>query len=441
MFCMKIRILFVLLFFQIFLCMADANDYLESIQLSGNDCLGSIATLRSGDMIAAGVDYTSNDILMLKLNPNGAVLKAQRISASSADEAQAVAATSDGGAIVVGSTSSFGAGNTDAFLLKVRASGTIAWKRTFGTSGNEHFVKIVQTPDRGFIALGDADHDPNLNDIVVAKFSPRGRFVWRKVFSAGAFDHASDLRLTSDAGVIVAIAAEVPEGVRSVLVKLNSSGSVEWSRIYGSSGNHSALSAVQAGDGGYYLTEIYTASGSQTSRTILSKLDASGVPLWARSFRSRGSNLSAAVTIVPSGEDLLLSGNITSPSGTTSRGILIGLDENGRTLWRKAVKPDTRPVFIGTPNILSTDGSILVAGCSGSQAANNMDSIVLKTRGNGTIQGGCSKLTSFPLSNTSFQLTSAVFVLEEIPVPFLNGPAGFQTINVSAGESPVCSAE
>ena len=46
-----------------------------------------------------------------------------------------------------------------------------AWKRTFGTSGNEHFVKVVQTSDKGFIVLGDADHDPNLNDIVVVKLA------------------------------------------------------------------------------------------------------------------------------------------------------------------------------------------------------------------------------------------------------------------------------
>ena len=248
----------------------------------------------------------------MRFGSDGTILRSQRISGSAADEAQAVVATSDGGAVMVGSTSSFGEGLSDAFLLKLRKSGTVAWKRTFGTSGNEHFVRIVQTTDRGFIALGDADHDPNLNDIVIAKFSSRGRLQWRKVFSGAGFDHASDLRLTSDNGAIVAIASDFPEGVRSILVKLNSNGSVDWSRFYGSADQHLALSAIQAADGGYYFTEIYTPSGSQRSGTVLSKLDSSGIPVWSRLYKSRGRNLAASVSLMAGSENILMAGNTTA---------------------------------------------------------------------------------------------------------------------------------
>lgn len=417
-----------------------ATDYLETVPLPGNECLGAVASLSSGDILAAGVDFSNNDVLLLKVSSTGTILRTQRISGAGLDEAQAIVNTSDGGAVVVGSTSSFGAGLTDGFLMKFRASGTVAWKRTFGTSGNEHVVRVVETPDRGLFILADADHDPNLNDIVVARFNSTGRLIWRKVISAGAFDHPSDLQLTSDNGAIVVMASDLPTGVRSVIVKLSSNGTIQWSRVYGSSGDHVGLSVVQNADDGYYFTELYTSPGSQIARTVLSKLDPSGVPLWSRSYQSGGVSLHASVSSIGTNGLLLLAGNTTTSAGTQSNGILIGLNATGKILWRKRVKPDNRPVFLGKPVVLSTDGSIVLSGCAGERATNNMDVLLLKIRGNGTI-AGCSRITSFPLTTAQFNLTSAPISVEEIPVPFLSGQAGFQLTIVSASPLTVCSAE
>lgn len=414
-----------------------ADDFLETIPLSGNDCLGSVAVLRSGDIVAGGIDFTSSDAILIRMNSGGDVLRAQRIVGSSTDDIQAVLATADGGAVVVGSTGSFGAGNVDAFILKLRSTGTVAWKRTFGTSGNEHFVEVVQTRDNGFIVLGDADHDPNLNDIVVAKFNSAGRFIWRKVFSAGDFDHASDLSLTSDNGVIVAIAAGFPNGVRSVITKISASGSVVWSRMFGTSGDHIAISVTESDDGGYYFTEIFTPTGSQRSDTVLSKLNSSGSVVWSRIYRSPSPNPTFSVS--KAGDGLLLTGNTNSGDSSNSLGVLIGLDGNGNILWRKKVKLDSRPIFIGRP-IVSPE-SILISGCTGNRTSNNMDSMILKMQPNGQIQGGCSKLTNFPLTRSNFNMTSSEIVLEEIPVPFFTSSPGFQITTFAAAESFVCSSE
>lgn len=419
---------------------ASASDYLETVPLPGNECLGAVASLSSGDILAAGVDFSNNDVLLLKVSSTGTILRTQRISGPGLDQAQAIVNTSDGGAIVVGSTSSFGAGLTDGFLMKFRANGTAAWKRTFGTSGNEHVVRVVETPDRGLFILADADHDPNLNDVVVARFNSTGRLIWRKVISAGAFDHPSDLQLTSDNGAIVVMASDLPTGVRSVIVKLSSNGTIQWSRVYGSSGDHVALS-VQSADDGYYFTELYTSPGSQTARTVLSKLNLSGDPLWSRSYQSPGVSLHASVSSIGTNGLLLLTGSTTTSAGTQSNGILIGLNATGKILWRKKVKPDNRPVFLGKPVVLSTDGSIVLAGCAGERTTNNMDILLLKMHGNGTIEGGCSRLTSFPVTTAQFNLTSLPISVEEIPVPFLSGQAGFQLTIVSASPLTVCSAE
>jgi hypothetical protein len=431
---MKIAILILL----VFSCYAGADSFLETIQLPGNECFSSATGLKSGDLMATGVDFASDDILLFKFSDSGSVQRAQRIVGSGSDEAQAIVGTSDGGAVIVGNTNSFGVGLLDGFILKAQSSGTVLWKRTFGTSGNEHFVRIVQTRDRGFIVLGDADHDPNLNDVVVVKFNSGGHPVWRKVFSAAGFDHASDLALTSDNGAIVAIASDFADGVRSVVVKLRSNGSVEWSRMYGSSGNHVGLSVFQAPGGGYYFTEAFAASGSR-SDLVISRLDSTGIPLWSRSYRSPGVSLRASIITVD--DDLILSGNITAPSGGNSRGVVFKLDEDGNILWRKKVKPDGRPVFLGKPVVLTPDDSVLVSGCAGDRNANNMDIAMLKISSDGQIQGGCSKLTNFGLSSSQFELSSSPITLDEIPVPFFTSTAGFQNATFAASETLVCSGD
>ena len=432
---MIVRIL-ALLF--VFCATAHADHFLETIPLTGNDCISSIITVGSDKILAAGVDFSANDALLFTANSNGIVSKVQRISGSAADEAQAITRTSDGGAVIVGSTTSFGAGLTDGFLMKIRVNGSVAWKKTFGTSGNEHIVGIMEMADHSLVVLADADHDPNLNDIVVAKFNSTGGFIWRKVLSAGTFDHPSDMQRTNDNNIVVAFAADLPSGTRSVVAKIASNGAVQWARTYGSSGNHIGLSIAPASDGTYYFTEIFTPAGAQIAKTVLSKLDSTGVPIWSRVYGSSGASLNVNVTVAANG-NLLLAGNTTASNGNNSHGVLIGLNQNGAALWRKRVAPDTRPVFLSKPILSTSDGSILIAGCTGDRSANNMDSLILNAAANGTIEGGCSKLLSFPLSNASYSLSSATVVLDEIPVPFLHGSPGFQIQTTAATLSPVCA--
>jgi hypothetical protein len=103
------------------------------------------------------------------------------------------------------------------------------------------------------------------------------------------------------------------------------------------------------------------------------------------------------------------------------------------------VKIDSRPVFLGRP-VVSPE-SILISGCAGNRTTNNMDSMILKLQPNGQIQGGCSRLTNFPLTKSNFNLTGSELVLQEIPVPFNTASPGFQITTFSAAESFVCSSE
>ncbi len=63
-------------------------------------------------------------------------------------------ATSDGGFAIVGWTNSFGAGSDDIYLIKTTADGTLEWQRTFGGTASDQGVSILQMADGGFLIGG-----------------------------------------------------------------------------------------------------------------------------------------------------------------------------------------------------------------------------------------------------------------------------------------------
>ncbi len=64
-------------------------------------------------------------------------------------KANSVQQTSDGGYIVVGETTSFGAGGVDIWVLKLRPDGTVEWQKTYGGDDWDVAYSIRQTSDGG----------------------------------------------------------------------------------------------------------------------------------------------------------------------------------------------------------------------------------------------------------------------------------------------------
>lgn len=87
------------------------------------------------------------DIWVIKTNAIGQEIWSKTYGGSSWDRGADIQPTRDGGYILLGSTSSYGVGNYDAFLLKLDAAGEVEWQQTYGAFHNDYGLKVVELQD------------------------------------------------------------------------------------------------------------------------------------------------------------------------------------------------------------------------------------------------------------------------------------------------------
>ena len=73
------------------------------------------------------------------------------------EEGYAVQQTNDSGFIAVGNTNSFGAGNSDIYLVKTNSLGDSMWTRTYGGVSADKGFSVRQTYDGGYIIGGETN--------------------------------------------------------------------------------------------------------------------------------------------------------------------------------------------------------------------------------------------------------------------------------------------
>lgn len=119
---------------------------------------GSIQVTTIGSMSG-----DSSDILLTKNYANGNEIWYKRFGGKSYDKANSLIDTKDG-YLIVGSTSSYGNGNYDMFVIKTDKKGKKQWQKTYGGFYNEYGYSAEKT-DNGFLIKGTIQKCPNNTDI------------------------------------------------------------------------------------------------------------------------------------------------------------------------------------------------------------------------------------------------------------------------------------
>jgi predicted secreted protein len=122
---------------------------------SYDDSGNSVQQTSDGGYIIAGTKETfqASDVWLIKTDSSGNVAWNKTFDGSYDDYGNSVQQTPDGGYIIAGTTGS-GDGYGDVWLIKTDSSGNLAWNKTFDVSYDDSGNSVQQTSDGGYIIAG-----------------------------------------------------------------------------------------------------------------------------------------------------------------------------------------------------------------------------------------------------------------------------------------------
>jgi uncharacterized delta-60 repeat protein len=277
---------------------------------------------------AGGQDY-----YLVKTNSSGDTLWTRTYGGALNDEAKSVQQTADGGYIIAGWTQSFGAGGSDFYLIKTNSAGDTLWTRTYGGNGNDEPHSVQQTADSGYIiAGGTTSFGAGNYDAYLVKTNAQGDTLWTRTYGGIQSDYMYSVQQTTDSGYIVAGgAASFGAGnYDAYLVKTNAQGDTLWTRTYGSSQADQAYAVQQTADGGYFVAGYTESFGSGAADYYLVKTDNAGDTLWTRTYGG-------------SSDDYALCIEQTSDSGYVVMGFTESFGAGMADFYLVRMEPDLSP--------------------------------------------------------------------------------------------------
>jgi uncharacterized delta-60 repeat protein len=279
----------------------------------GADSASSIRQTIDGGYVAAGYTSTNaaakNDFWILKLDSAGNTEWQRTCGGNNEDRAKSISQTAEGGYIVAGVTKSFGAGKYDFWIIKLFSSGDVDWQRTYGGLEDDLAESIQQTADGGYIVAGSTkSFGIGGRDFLVLKLFSSGDIDWQRTYGGIEDDNAYCIQPTVDGGYIVA--GETYSVVNSNniwVIKLSSAGSIEWQRAYGGYASSGRAAFIwQTSDGGYIVAGETDSFGSGSYDIWILKLDSSGALEWQRTYGGLGTELSYVVQQTADGKYVVL---------------------------------------------------------------------------------------------------------------------------------------
>ena len=207
-----------------------------------------------GDRSSILSRHAGGDYWVIKLNSNGVKQWSNYFGGSFTDTAYDAIQTEDDGYIIVGSSDSDDVditnnrGTYDFWIIKISATGSLVWEKSFGGSEIDEAHAISKSADGNYLIAGDTrSSDLNISqnngaaDLWIIKITPEGTLLWEKSLGGSNFDVGRSISKTQDNGFLISGSSRSTNASFSAnkgqndawVVKINSSGDLEWQKTIG----------------------------------------------------------------------------------------------------------------------------------------------------------------------------------------------------------------
>lgn len=370
--------------------MADAQIMFEK-RYGGleNETGNSVLQTNDGGYIVTGSTESygtgGRDIYLIKTNEYGNAIWTKTFGGSGDDQATCIQKTNNNGYIIVGRTSSFGSGSIDVFCIKTDQNGDTLWTRTYGGTESDDGSGIIQTNDNCYLIVGATSSlGAGLSNVYCIKIDVNGDTLWTKTYNKKNSNYGASVIQTVDNGYLIVGTTSnlgVPNSKDGYIIKINSVGDTLWTNTITGIGDDWAFTALELSDGNYILSGATNSFGSGGYDIYLTRLDNIGNVIWMKTYGGVEDDWGGIFQKTDDNGYVIL-GNTYSYGLGIADIYLIKTNEYGDTLWTKT--------FGGTGDDWgscvkqTTDNGFIISGYTNS-FGNAYDVYLIKTNASGVV--------------------------------------------------------
>ena len=337
---------------------------------SSSDNGYAIAVDSSDNVYITGRHYTGsrNECVIAKYNSSGSIQWQRFLSGSQDDVGESIAVDSSNNVYILAKTQSSGAGGDDLLIAKYNTSGTIQWQRTLGGTNHEYAYGMAVDSSGNVHITGTSWSTPgDALELVVAKYNTSGALQWQRYLGGTGSDMGYGVAVDSSGNVYIGgITNTSTTGTKDLLiVKYNSSGTLQYQRTLGSSGSEEGYDLVI--DSSFIYIVGYTSQGAGSTDLITAKvpIDGSGTGTYGSYTYASTSLTGGTSTLTDSSSSLNSSSSSLSEASASLTDATANLTSSKTTI-SSLVQNLTAENYIGISDGAYTNGQTATIQVTGS---------------------------------------------------------------------------
>ena len=229
------------------------------------------------------------DYWLLKVDENGDSLWSRAYGGPDRESTRSLNQTVDGGYLIAGWTLSFGAGTEDMWLVRTDQNGDSLWSRTFGGESNDRCFYATYGIDGNIYSIGDTrSYGQGDKDIWLVAADDNGDSLWSQTFNGGYDDDCRWIQQLADSGFVLVGSKNMDNADNwdVWIIRTDSQSEVLWERTYGGPLSEGGEHAAILPDGGIVVVGYTYSFGVGDRDFWLLRVNAEGDSLWSRTFGS-----------------------------------------------------------------------------------------------------------------------------------------------------------
>jgi photosystem II stability/assembly factor-like uncharacterized protein len=259
------------------------------------------------------------------------------------------------------------------------------FEKTIGGANSERGVVIDKTADGGYVIGGSTASFTSSEDMYLVKLDSSGLIQWTKVYNSFGYDRIHGIKQTTDGGYY--LSGYVGDGYGlfdMAFAKVDASGNTVWAKYSGSVEAEELRKLSLTPDGGFFVAGYNASFGVGSKDVQAMKISNTGNIEWAKTYGTLYEDFNSSC-IVASDGNYVLSGAVDITGGYSIRPTLIKLDTLGNIIWAKYYQgyiEDWGRDLIETP-----DGGFLLVGETKSYGlGGSQDIFLVKTDMSGNVE-------------------------------------------------------